>query len=78
MALAQKNSCTACHAVDKKIIGPSFADIAKKYAGKADYLAGKILNGSQGVWGAIQMPAQTQIDDATARVLARWLAGGAK
>jgi len=75
MALAQKNSCTACHAVDKKIIGPSFADIAKKYAGKADYLAGKIKAGSSGVWGPIPMPAQA-LSEADAKVLAAWLATG--
>jgi cytochrome c551/c552 len=75
-ALAQKNNCTACHAVDKKILGPSFVEIAKKHAGKAEYLAGKIKSGGSGVWGAIPMPAQS-ITDADAKTLADWLATGA-
>ncbi len=76
MALAQKNNCTACHAVDKKILGPSFVDIAKKHAGKADYLAVKIKSGGSGVWGSIPMPAQT-LTDVDAQVIAAWLAAGA-
>jgi len=75
LALAQKNNCTACHAVDKKILGPSFEDIAKKHAGKTDYLAGKIKAGGAGVWGPIPMPAQS-LSDADAKTLAAWLAAG--
>jgi len=75
-ALAQKNSCTACHGIDKKLVGPSFQDIAKKHAGKADYLAGKIKGGSAGVWGPIPMPAQT-LSEAEAKTIAGWLASGA-
>lgn len=76
LTLAQKNNCTACHAVDKKILGPSFVEIAKKHAGKADYLADKIKLGGVGVWGAIPMPAQT-VSDADAKTIAAWLATGA-
>ena len=76
LALAQKNNCTACHAVDKKILGPSFQEIAKKHAGKTDYLAGKIKSGGGGVWGPIPMPAQS-LSDADAKTLAVWLAAGA-
>jgi cytochrome c len=76
LALAQKNNCTACHAVDKKILGPSFQEIAKKHAGKTDYLAGKIKAGGGGVWGPIPMPAQS-LSDADAKTLAIWLAAGA-
>lgn len=76
LSLAQKNSCTACHGVDNKIVGPSFTDIAKKYAGKADYLAGKIRSGGSGVWGPIPMPAQT-LSEADAKTLGVWLAAGA-
>ena len=75
-ALLQKNSCTACHAMGTKLLGPSFQDIAKKHAGKVDYLAGKIKSGSAGVWGAIPMPAQT-LSDTDAKVIATWLAAGA-
>lgn len=76
VALTQKNNCTACHAVDKKILGPSFQDIAKKHAGKVDYLAGKIKAGGSGVWGPIPMPAQA-LSDADAKSIAAWLAAGA-
>jgi len=76
MSLLQKNNCTACHAVDKKILGPSFLEIAKKYPGKTDYLAGKIKSGGTGVWGPIPMPAQT-LSDSEAKSIATWLASGA-
>ena len=76
VALAQKNNCTACHAVEKKILGPSFVEIAKKHAGKAEYLAGKIRSGGSGVWGSIPMPAQS-VTDADAKAIAAWLAAGA-
>lgn len=76
LALLQKNGCTACHGVNNKIVGPSFTDVAKKHAGKADYLAGKIKSGGSGVWGAVPMPLQT-LSDAEARTIAAWLAAGA-
>jgi cytochrome c len=76
MALLNKNGCTACHSVNTKVVGPAFMDIAKKHAGKADYLAGKIKSGGSGVWGAIPMPAQT-LSDADAKAIAAWLAAGA-
>jgi len=76
LALLSKYSCTACHAMDKKLVGPSFVDIAKKHAGKADYLAGKIKSGGSGVWGPIPMPAQS-LSEAEAKTIAAWLAAGA-
>jgi cytochrome c len=76
IALLGKNGCTACHGVDKKIVGPGFNEIAKKHAGKADYLVGKIKAGGVGVWGPIPMPAQT-INDDDAKVIAAWIAQGA-
>jgi cytochrome c len=66
--------------MENKIVGPGFAEIAKKHAGRADaeaYLAEKIRNGGQGVWGAIPMPAQT-LPEADARALAQWIAAGAR
>ena len=75
-ALLQKNNCTVCHAADKKLIGPSFAEIAKKHAGKTDYLAAKIIGGSSGVWGPTPMPPQS-LNEADAKAVAVWLAGGA-
>ena len=78
IALLSKNNCTACHVQDRKIVGPSFNDIAKKYPGKVDYLVGKIKSGGSGVWGAIPMPAQSATD-ADIKTIAAWLAaGGAK
>ena len=75
-ALTQKHNCTACHAPDKRVVGPSWAEIARKHEGKADYLTGKIRSGGSGVWGAIPMPPQTLADD-EARRIAGWLAAGA-
>ena len=74
--LLQKNTCTACHAPDRKLVGPSWADVARKHAGKADYLAGKIRSGGSGVWGNIPMPPQSISADEANRIAA-WLAGGA-
>ena len=76
LALLSKNTCTACHGVDKKIVGPGFNEIAKKYPGKVDYLAGKIKAGGAGVWGPIPMPAQN-ISEADAKIIANWIAAGA-
>jgi len=76
LALLSKNVCTACHGIDKKIVGPGFNEIAKKYPGKVDYLAGKIKAGGAGVWGAIPMPAQN-ISETNSKIIANWLATGA-
>ncbi len=80
LALAQKHTCTACHAVDGKLVGPSFKEIAARHGSRADavaYLTGKIRSGGAGVWGAIPMPAQT-LPEAEAQQIAAWLAAGAK
>ncbi|MBA4262359.1 MAG: cytochrome C' [Comamonadaceae bacterium] len=77
-ALAKSKNCMACHAVDKKLVGPSYKDIAKKYAGDAkavNMLATKIQKGGSGVWGAIPMPANPQVNDADAKKLAAWVMG---
>ena len=79
-ALAQKNTCTACHGVENKIVGPGFREIAQRYATRADaaaYLAGKIRSGGSGVWGEIPMPPQS-LPEADAQAIAQWLADGAK
>ncbi|MEY2661287.1 MAG: hypothetical protein RLZZ123_2459 [Pseudomonadota bacterium] len=76
LALTQKHSCNGCHALDKKLVGPSFTDIAKKHAGKEEYLATKIKAGGQGVWGPIPMPTQN-LPPSDAQVIANWLAAGA-
>ena len=79
-ALLNKHSCSACHGVDKAIVGPGFQAIAKKHAGRADletYLKQKIKVGGQGVWGAIPMPPQS-LPDADAAEIAKWIASGAR
>lgn len=76
----QKYSCTACHGIDNKLVGPAYRDVAKKYGAQTDavgYLIGKIKSGGSGVWGAIPMPPQT-LTDAEAKAVAEWLADGAK
>ncbi|HSN80919.1 MAG TPA: c-type cytochrome [Rhodoferax sp.] len=74
-ALAQKKNCMACHAVEKKLVGPAYKDVAKKYAGQdvAAKLATKIKQGGSGVWGAIPMPANPQVSDAEAKQLVTWV-----
>lgn len=79
--LAQKNACLACHAVDKKMVGPAYQEIAKKYAGQKgveDTLARSIKAGGAGKWGPIPMPAQPGLADADAKTLASWILAGAK
>ena len=79
--LAKNNNCMACHAVDKKIVGPAYKDVAKKYAGQPDAeatLAKSIKAGGSGKWGPIPMPAQVQLSDADAKTLAAWVLAGAK
>ena len=76
MALATSKNCMACHAVDKKLVGPSYKDVAAKYAGQkdaVDMLAGKIIKGSADVWGPIPMPANAQVNEADAKKLATWV-----
>lgn len=75
-ALAKSKNCMACHAVDKKLVGPAYKDVAKKYAGNAkaaDMLAAKVIKGGSGVWGAIPMPANTQVSEAEAKKLVAWV-----
>jgi len=77
--LATKNGCMACHAVDKKLVGPSYQDVAKKYtAADADKLAAKVKAGGKGVWGQIPMPPNAKVSDADMKTLITWILGGAK
>ncbi len=76
LALAQSKNCMACHAVDKKLVGPSYKDVAGKYAGQkdaVDKLAAKIAKCGSGVWGPGPMPANTQVSEADAKKLAAWI-----
>jgi len=75
-ALAAAKNCMACHATDKKLVGPSYKDVAAKYAGQkdaVDRLAAKIIKGGAGVWGPVPMPANAQVNDADAKKLAAWV-----
>jgi cytochrome c len=75
-ALATAKNCMACHAVDKKVVGPGYREVAAKYAGQkdaVDKLAGKILKGGAGVFGVVPMPANTQVNEAEAKKLAAWV-----
>ena len=79
--LAKKNACMACNAVDKKLVGPSYQDVAKKYSGQKDAaanLAKSIKAGGSGKWGPVPMPAQAGLSDADALTLATWILAGAK
>ena len=71
-ALMQKNGCVACHAVDKKIVGPSYQEVAAKYkgdAGAAAKLATKIKAGGTGAWGQVPMPPNPQVPDADIKTM---------
>lgn len=77
-ALLKANNCLACHAVDKKLVGPAYKDVAARYAGKADavsQVAQHIQQGGSGKWGPIPMPAFANLDDAQAKALATWVLG---
>jgi cytochrome c len=76
LQLATAKNCMACHAVDKKLVGPSYKDVAAKYAGQkdaADKLATKIVKGGSGVWGPVPMPANAQVNPEEAKKLATWI-----
>ena len=76
-ALAKKHMCTTCHVVKgAKTIGPSYADVAKKYAGQKDAeakLADKVKKGGQGVWGQVPMPPNAAVPDADLKALVKWV-----
>ncbi|AKU13798.1 c-type cytochrome [Aromatoleum toluolicum] len=74
--LAKAKNCLACHAVDKKLVGPAYQEVAKKYAGDAGAvakLAEKIQKGGSGVWGTMPMPANPQVNAEEAKTLATWV-----
>jgi len=75
--LADKRNCISCHAVGKKMVGPAYKDIAAKYAGQPDaeaMLVQRVMKGSSGVWGLrIAMPANTQVSQAEAQALVKWI-----
>jgi len=75
-ALASAKNCMACHAMDKKLVGPSYKEVAIKYSGQqsaTEKLAVKIIKGGSGVWGPVPMPANPQVSEAEAKKLAAWV-----
>lgn len=75
-ALAKAKNCLACHATDKKVVGPSYKEVAAKYAGQkdaVDKLAVKVMKGGVGAWGQVPMPANPQVNDAEAKQLVQWI-----
>lgn len=80
VAVAKQNACMGCHAVDKKIVGPSFQAVAKKYANDSSanvFLKNKILKGGSGSWGVVPMPANAKLNEADVSVLTSWILRGA-
>ena len=75
--LAKKHNCTSCHTMDKKLVGPSYADVAKKYkgdAGAAARLEAKVAKGGSGVWGAMPMPPNApKVPEADIKELVKWV-----
>jgi cytochrome c len=74
--LAKKHACFACHTVDKKMVGPSYKDVAAKYRNDKSApakLADKVKNGSQGVWGTVPMPPNTTVPEADVKALVKWV-----
>ena len=74
--LARKHACTACHGIDKKIVGPAYKDVANKYRGDAKAeatLVEKVKKGSVGTWGQVPMPPNANVSDADAKTLVKWV-----
>jgi cytochrome c len=74
--LAKKHACTACHSVDKKVVGPSFKEVANKYRGNAKsepMLIEKVKKGGVGVWGQVPMPPNASVPDADVKALVKWI-----
>ena len=76
LELAKKNGCTACHAIDSKVMGPAWREVGKKYAGTADaeaQLVNKVRKGGKGVWGEIPMPPNVTVKEADVRALVQYV-----
>jgi cytochrome c len=74
--LLKKHACLSCHAVDKKLVGPSYKDVAKKYAGQKDaqsVLVAKVKKGGVGAWGQVPMPPNAAVSDADLNAMVKWI-----
>jgi cytochrome c len=79
--LAKKSNCLACHTTDKKLVGPAYQDVAKKYAGNKGaeaMLIAKVKKGGVGVWGNVPMPPNANVKDEDIKTLVKWILAGAK
>ncbi len=79
-ALATKSACLACHATDKKLVGPAYKEVAAKHKGQADAVAkvaARIKSGGSGMYGAVPMPPQANLKDDELKLLAEWVLAGA-
>jgi cytochrome c len=80
LVIAQRNACLGCHAIDRKLVGPSFQQVASRYKGNTQaqtLLERKVKDGGSGVWGAIPMPAHPAMSDADIRTVVDWVLAGA-
>ncbi len=80
-ALAKSKNCLACHQIDKKLVGPAYQDVAKKYKGRKDAIAAlsqKVKKGGTGVWGPVPMPPNPAVADADIKTLVEWVLAQAK
>jgi cytochrome c len=80
MAIARSNACMGCHAIDRKLVGPSFQQVAEKYKGQPQanaQLEKKVKNGGAGVWGSIPMPSHPRMNDADIKTVVAWVLAGA-
>ena len=76
--LAKKNACTACHAIDKKLVGPAYKEVAAKYKGDAKaqaMLEEKVKKGGVGTWGQVPMPPNGGVKDEDVKTLVKWILG---
>jgi cytochrome c len=76
--LAKAKACTACHAVDRKLVGPAYKDVAAKYKGDKGAeakLVEKVKKGGVGVWGQVPMPPNANVKDEEAKTLVKWILG---
>ncbi|CAM3890622.1 c-type cytochrome [Bordetella tumulicola] len=79
-SILTKNNCLACHAIDKKVVGPAYRAVGEKFKDEPnakDLLVGKIKNGSAGTWGPVPMPPNPGISEEDARQVVEWILAGA-
>jgi cytochrome c len=73
-ALAKAKNCMSCHNVDKKVVGPAYKEVAKKYTAKDEaMLVEKVLKGGKGNWGTVPMPPNAAVKPEEAQKLVKWI-----